>query len=350
MLRYLSLIALSASCALLAPAAVAAECAGSEVVERTTYQMGTLLRVRVEAADRACGLAAIDMVLVEVTRLERVLSSWTTASEIGAVNAASPGATVMVTRELAGLLAEAGVWVEGTGGAFDPAVGALVDVWALRGAGRLPTATELAAARAATGWRHLRLDRAGRTVTRGPAGWWLDTGAFGKGVALRAAASVLRSHGVRRAVVDFGGQLLVLGEAEVSVSHPAQRDVVVARVSAREASVATSSASERFVEAAGRRMGHVVDPRTGEPVAAWGSVTVLSGDALEADALATALFVMGRAAALAWAAAREVGVLVLWQDGGRVHAEWNEAMNVFVLEAPTRERSKMNTNGKENRE
>ena len=325
-------------------AATSDPCRGTDVLERTTYQMGTLLRVRVEAAERSCGSAAVEAALAEVARLEGVLSSWMLDSEIGRVNGAPPAATVELTPELASLLAEAGGWVEETRGAFDPAVGALIDAWDLRGAGRVPSAAELAGAKSTSGWHHAQLTPA--AIRRGPAGWWLDTGAFGKGAALRAAATVLRSHGIERAVLDFGGQLLVLGETEVGVAHPRLRQEEVARVRAREGSVSTTSSSERFVEVEGGRLGHVLDPRTGRPVEAWGSVTVLAKDAVVADALSTALFVMGREAALEWAATREEGVLVLWEESGRVRADWNEAMSEFVLAAPGA-RPDVNTRGRE---
>ena len=157
-------------------AASADPCRGTDVLERTTYQMGTLLRVRVEATERSCGSVAVEAALAEVARLEGVLSSWTLESEIGRVNGAPPAASVELTAELASLLREAGEWVEQTGGAFDPAVGALIDAWDMRGAARVPSSAELAAAQSATGWRHATLTS--DTLRRGPEGWWLDTGAF----------------------------------------------------------------------------------------------------------------------------------------------------------------------------
>ncbi|HSK19369.1 MAG TPA: FAD:protein FMN transferase [Longimicrobiales bacterium] len=292
--------------------------------------MGTLLRIRISDVDRGCGTEAIEAAIAEVERLEGVLSSWVAESEIGRLNAAQPGAQVELTAELYDLLAEAGIWVEETGRAFDPAVGALIDTWELRGQGRVPSAADLARARAASGWSRVTLEE-GNRVTRGPSGWWLDTGGFGKGAALRAAARVLASRGVVFGVLDFGGQLLVLGEAEAGVAHPSKRDREVVRLKVAGSSVATTSSSERFVSVKGRRLGHVLDPRRGEPVPAWGSVTVVMQDALSADALSTALFVMGADAALEWAAQRQdVGVLVLRLDGGSVSAGCNASMATLI--------------------
>jgi thiamine biosynthesis lipoprotein len=267
--------------------------------------MGTLLTVRLEAVERTCGLAASEAVLAEVARLEGVLSSWRGDSEVGRLNRAEPGEPQPLSAELYALLAEARRLVAETSGAFDPGVGALLAAWDLQGAGRVPDQEELAAARAASGLALLRGDDAAGTVTRPSAGWRLDTGAFGKGAALRAAAAVLKAHGVGSAVLDFGGQLLVLGAPRrVAVADPVTRALPTPlTLQVGGESVATTSAGERFVTVAGRRYGHVLDPRTGWPVPAWGSVTVVAPDPLAADALATALFVLGPDAARGWAAA-----------------------------------------------
>ncbi|HEX6309635.1 MAG TPA: FAD:protein FMN transferase [Longimicrobiales bacterium] len=319
-----------------APARAAEPCpSGSARLERTAFVMGALLRIEVEGVERACGVAVVEAALREVERLESVLSSWRTDSEVGVLNAWPAGAAAALSAELAALLAEAGGWVAATGGAFDPAIGALIDAWDLRGSGRVPSEAELERARAASGWRHVRLER-GR-ATRLAGGVWLDTGGFGKGAALRAAAAVLRAAGVERAVLDFSGQLVVLGTVDsVAVAHPRARDVPAARLRVADASVATTSASERFVEISGVRYGHVLDPRTGMPVRAWGSVTVVAADPVTADALSTALFVLGPDAALAWAAGRaDVGVLVLraGNDGAAVPA-WNATMARHLRAVP----------------
>ncbi len=314
------------------------------VVERTLFLMGTLLRVRVAAADTATAEAAASAAFEEVARLERLLSTWDPASELSRANAAAAGTSHAVSPELWALLAEAGDWVERTGGAFDPAVGALIDAWGLRSGGRRPSPGALAAARAASGWTPAALDAASGSLTRPAEAWWLDSGGFGKGVALRAAARVLRAHGAQSFTLDFGGQVLQhevnAAASRIVVAHPAERTRAVATLAVRSASVATSGASERWVEHGGERLGHVLDPRTGVPVPAWGSVTVVAADALVADVLSTALFVMGAHAALAWSGRHtEYGVLVLRAAaGGRVCARWNAGMENWLVEPPAEDR------------
>jgi hypothetical protein len=150
----------------------------------------------------------------------------------------------------------------------------------------------------------------------------------------------LAERGVQSALLDFGGQLLAMGSNrsgagwKVVVAHPAQRERGVVTLRLRDVSVATSGASERFVEVAGQRFGHILDPRTGTPVPAWGSVTVVAADPLVADILATAIFVMGPTVGLEWAAreAAGVGVLLLIDESDGLCARWNEAMEPWLIE------------------
>lgn len=316
-------------------------------LERETVLMGTTLRARVASAERAVGKHALEAVFEEIRRLEGVLSTWSPESEIARVNTAAGGEEVAVSPELMRLLAEAAQWSCRTGGGFDPAVGALVDAWDLRGAGRRPTPAELAEALRATGVGHFGLDMAGHRIRVPGRGAWLDTGGFGKGAALRAAERLLREHGVDAALLDFGGQVLAYGAPpagatgwEIGVAHPSARATAVATLRIPGGySVATSAQSERSVEVDGERLGHVLDPRTGRPVPAWGSVTVVAADPVAADVLSTALLVMGAEAGRRWAEGREEGVLLLEVRGGEVEASWNTAFERYRSDQPVTEGS-----------
>lgn len=321
--------------------------------ERETVLMGTRFRARVQAPDRARGVSALEAVFTEVARLEGVLSTWDPESDLSRLNRWPVNVPVRPTPELAGLLDEAWTWSGRTGRAFEPVLGALVDAWGLRGQGREPSPGELAEARAATGpdgagllagtgmvgRDELRSSGSGpslgasgsplRFVRRSPRAW-IDAGGFGKGAALRAAAGVLTRHGVERASLDFGGQLLILGPAAdgegrpVAVAHPARRAEEAAVLRVRNVSVATSGLSER--------PGHILDPRTGRPVPARGSVTVVASDPLVADILSTALYVMGPDGGLQWARENtDAGVLFLEHDGsGGLRARWNDPMDTWL--------------------
>lgn len=309
------------------------------LLTREIYAMGTRLEARAWASGREEVAEALEAAFGRIEASEELLSSWRQDSELSRLNRAPPGRAVRVSEELFALLEEARRLREATGGAFDPAVGALVDAWDLRGDGRNPSETEIGRARNASGMGCFRLDRDAGTVEPLCAGAWLDAGAFGKGAALRRAREALREVGVRGALLDFGGQLLAVGAPAdgeawgVGISHPSRRAVPVGRLALRDRSAATTSASERFVVVDGEIRGHVLDPRTGRPVQAWGSVTVVTEDPVRADALSTALFVMGPEEARRWARDRDgVGVLLLRETPDGLEPWWNRAMGTYLVE------------------
>jgi FAD:protein FMN transferase len=304
--------------------------------------MGTTLRIGVHAPERGAGITAIEAAFRAVRATDSLLSTWRDDSELARLNRAAPGRPVPVSAPLGRTLAEVDRWSRATDDAFDPAIGALVDAWDLRGRGRVPSAGELARARERVGRRAFRLSPDGRTLCRLVRGAWLDSGGFGKGAALAAARDSLAAHGITSALLDFGGQVLALGgDAHdrawaTPVAHPSRRLEPVARLQLRDRSASTSAQSERFVEIGGRRYGHILDPRTGRPVPAWGSVTVVAADPLVADILSTALLVLGPDAALAWARGRpEIGVLVLEERQGRVLPRWSPGLDAFLVQDST---------------
>ena len=311
----------------------------SQLVTREAWVMGTRLSVIVEATSLADASQASENVIREVERLGRMLSTWDPQTEMHAINTAEVGQLVTPAPELAALLAEAERYSRTSHAAFDARVGALVDAWDLRGAGDVPAARELLAARNATGAGAMSIDERTGVVVRHMPAAWIDTGGFGKGAALRAAARGLEADGVDRALIDLGGQLWAQGSAQkpwsVYIAHPEQRQRRVARLEVHGVSVATSGTSERFIEAEGMRWGHILDPRTGQPAPAWGSVTVVSADPVEADALATALYVMGPQEGRAWAARHpEVDALFLEAESGALAASWTGGMEQWLVDAP----------------
>ena len=305
---------LAASAALLCLAAAARPPAPVRV-ERTVFLMGTVATLVTEAPDRMTGLAQLERMVLVIEATEAELSTWRDDSVLSRLNRQPLGVPRPVPPAVCGLLGRLAAWRQATGGTFDPAVGRLVEAWGLRGAGRRPTRAALAAARARTGLRHLTVDTDACTVAR-RADVTLDAGGFGKGEALDRVRDALRDR-PGAWLIDFGGQVAVSGERSdgawpVAIAHPERRGVPVAELQLAAGSLATSSGSERNLTLdSGERIGHVLDPRSGEPVARRGSVVVWHRDAFAADVLSTALHVMGPETGLAWAAARGVAACFL---------------------------------------
>jgi thiamine biosynthesis lipoprotein len=249
---------------------------------------------------------AIDDAFAAIAAVEASLSTYRDDSDLARVNRLAARGPVAVPEEVALFVEESLRFARLTGGAFDPTVGPLVRAWDLRGDGRKPSADELEGALAQVGYRRIRWDPVARTVAFAAQGMWLDPGAIGKGAGLDRAVGRLRAWGISAALLDFGGQLAAIGAPPgrpgwpVAVADPGDRERSALILTLADATVATSAQSERGRMVDGEWVGHILDPRKGEPVARCGSVTVIARHATTADALATALFVMGPEEGLAF--------------------------------------------------
>jgi thiamine biosynthesis lipoprotein len=279
--------------------------AGESSSSRRLRAMGTELRVDVQAADRPASLAASEAAIAAILETERRLSTWNDASDLSRANRAPVGQPTRVGALLARDLQAALACAAGTGGAFNPGLGALVRAWGLRTGGRAPSGAEIDRARQDASLSQITLED--RRLVRLSEGFLFEEGGFGKGVGLDDAMAALEQTPATGAVLDLGGQIAVWGEAlsEVVIADPRRRDAPALLLRVDRGSVATTGNSERGITVDGRRYGHVLDPRTGRPAPDFGSMTVWAADATRADCLATGLYVMGPEAAHCWAVARD---------------------------------------------
>ena len=290
----------------------------------TTYSV-RIAHVQVRPRDLQRLQADVDAALVEVNRQ---MSTWESDSEISRFNRAGANEPIAISPDFQFVVRCALEIAEATGGAFDPTVGALVNLWGFGPDGlrrAAPTPDQIAAARAVTGWRHLRLAPDGR-LEKDMAALKLDLGAIAKGFGVDRVAALLRERGIENFLVEIGGETLGVGRNDqgepwrVGVLKPdGSADLQgVARLTGGRA-IATSGDYRNFYrDETGKLRSHVVDPRAAAPVGhAVASVSVLAADCLTADALATALFVLGPGEGLPLLAARFPGVetLFLVRDG-----------------------------------
>jgi FAD:protein FMN transferase len=280
-------------------AAAPGTAAGPVTVERRVAMMGTTADLALVAADREKGLAASEAVVDELSRVEALLTTWRPGGPLARLNAEHAGQALRLDAELFSVLSEVFAWSGRTEGAFDPTVAPLIGAWGLRGAGRIPSSKELAAARHASGVSRFQLDPSTGAAARLDPEAGIDEGAWGKGYALDCASRRLESTGVRDALVDLGGQVLARGarsEGEpwtIAIAHPRDRQRAVVILAIENGSVSTSGDSERRRIVHGRSIGHLLDPHTGEPAPDFGSATVVAPSGLAADVLSTAFFVLG---------------------------------------------------------
>src|SRR5262245_14567579 len=295
--------------------------AGSHLLSVSREAMACLFEIVFDAAtyrDRTdAAVTALDL----VERLEDQLTFFRDTSEVAAINRRAANEPVVVEEGLFCLLKRAAELSQSTGGAFDITAGGLSKVWGFfRRQGQMPAAPDVNTALATVGWQHLQFDDAAHSVRFSQPGLELNLGAIGKGYALDRAADVL----VQGGICDFlihGGNSSVLARGgrtipgwSVALRHPLKPSVRLAEFVLRNQALGTSGSGTQFFHHQGKRYGHIIDPRTGWPAEQVLSATVIAPTAEQADALSTALYVMGLDAAHAFCSSHpDISALLVTQ-------------------------------------
>jgi thiamine biosynthesis lipoprotein len=261
--------------------------------------MGTVLELSLYGADEAGLARARDDAFAEVERLESLLSTWRPESDVSRLNAAAGRGAIPVASELAMLLARCAELTRDTGGGFDVTVGPLAALWreaAARNA--LPDPEALVAARARVGPDRLVVERDTEGASAAlAAGGAVDLGGVAKGYALDRVRERLGAR-VEAALLSFGQS------STWAIGHPPDSEGwrLLARgpgggfagvLTLRDRALSVSEALGQWHEIGGRRYGHVLDPRIGEPLTRNREALVVTGDATLAEALSKALLVLG---------------------------------------------------------
>ncbi len=270
-------------------------------ISETFNSMGTVARVTVGPQDRERLPQLTAEVHKEFSTLEDLLSTYQPDSEISRLAARAGQAPVRVSAETYRVLELARHYGELTDGAFDVTVAPLVRLWGvgLKPPDHVPSPDEIRTRLQLVDFRRIELNDGTAHL---PAGMSVDLGGIGKGYAVDRAFDIAGRLQIDSAMVDLGGNIRTVGQAEpgvnwtIGVRNPFEREVIVGKLSlAAGMAVATSGNYERFVELGGRRYSHIIDPRTGYPVEGMAGVTVVAPDATMTDGLSTGLFVLGAA-------------------------------------------------------
>lgn len=259
--------------------------------------MGTRANVTLYAHTEEEALEAASGAFEVLERIEQALSDYRPSSEAMRLTAQDRGVWRPVGADLLRTLVQSrGIW-EASGGAFDPTVGPLTVLWRdARGSGTRPDPDALASARGAVGFGLVEIDAPKRLVRLNASGMRLDFGGIGKGAAAGEALAHLRDAGFPSALVEIGGDL-ALGDAppdeagwlvKIETGLGQSRDMVLHNVG-----VATSGDAEQHTLIDGVRYSHILDPRKGEPLTTPVAVSVIDPEPWRADALASALSVLG---------------------------------------------------------
>jgi FAD:protein FMN transferase len=264
-------------------------------VHRSRILMGTVIEITAYGPEQKPLERAVGQAFAEMARIENLMTPHQPQSDVAHLSAAD--GPLQVSPETAAVIA-AGLKVgAASDGAFDMGLGRLKDLWDIEGEHpRIPGAEELRAALVGTGAGDLRL--AGRTVTKRDPRLLVDLGGIAKGYAVDRAIAVLQAAGVKHAAVNAGGDIRLLGGRgdrpwKIGIQHPRRKDAILATLELANTAVVTSGDYERFFERDGVRYHHLFDPKTGQPARLCRSVTIVAPEAMLADALATAVFVLG---------------------------------------------------------
>ncbi len=254
--------------------------------------------------------------------LEQQLTVYRDTSEVSRINRLAPYQAVPVEERLFRLLEQAARLTAETEGAFDVTAGALIKAWGFfKGPRRVPSEEERLRALERTGMRWVSLAPESRSVRFGRPGLEINLGSIGKGYALDRLAELLHDDGQMPAFLLHGGHSSVYAKGSpvggekgwaVGIRHPWDPERRLGVVRLRDRALGTSAATFRHLEHEGRKLGHILDPRTGWPAEALAQVSVVAPTAAEADALATAFYILGIDKARAYCEAHpEVGAVLL---------------------------------------
>lgn len=267
--------------------------------ERTEYALGTICTINLfkQGTD-----ALYDEAFSRLNTLEAILSANRDDTNIAAINEAAGDRPVKAKPETLSILREALAYSEKTGGLFDPSIGPLVKAWNIgTDYAAVPGPEKLHSAMALVNYRNIAVDDKNETVFLTKPGMKLDLGAIAKGYAADDIARLLKSRGVKKAIIDLGGNIYALGEKEpgknwnIGIRDPeTARGEPILSISVANKSVVTSGIYERFFEDAGKKYHHILDPRTGYPAENdLLSVTIVATSSMDADALSTSTFLLG---------------------------------------------------------
>ncbi len=309
---------------LLAFAALSCEKGGLQRIARETTAMDTYLSVTIYDEKLPDGNAIIDSVFAEVSRIERLMTDYVDTSEVGRINAHAGRESVAVSSELIRLLNVANDFSKHSGGSFDVTVGPIVKAWDFLGSEHeIPTRGRMRLLRRLVDFRNIVIDSP--KVYLRQRGMRLDLGGIAKGYAVDRSVELLKRHGVKRAIVDLGGNLGVWWEgthaldssvAEILIRHPRKEGKFFGSFHAGTSGISTSGDYQRCFIKDGVRYHHIIDPATGYPARDVVSVTIIAGDATSADALSTLVFVLGREKGMEFIK-RTPGVegVMVWEEG-----------------------------------
>ncbi len=279
-----------------APAALG----GSEkgLFRESRFIMGTSVEVTVSQAEAATAATAARAAFAAMERVNVLMSNFRPESEISEITRRAGKGEVRVSPETLEVIERALDFARLSDGAFDITVGPVFRLWNFAD-GKIPDEASRKEVLKRVDYRKVKVDPAQSTVFLRERGMELDLGAIAKGYAVDLACAALLRNGAANYLVKAGGEIKAHGEKEagqpwtIGIQHPRLASELLAKAKVRNAALSTSGDYEKFFLRNGERYHHILNPATGLPARETQSVVILAEKSMDADALATTVFVLG---------------------------------------------------------
>ena len=295
-------------------------CAGTqERITKQSFAFDTVVSITADKKDSA----HIDEALKMCNEYERIFSRTNAESELFKINNSS---VENLSSHMKNVLEFSLGFSKMTGGAFDITVAPLSNLWNVNSRKEPPTQSEVKEALSSVGYERLSLSPFSLNQAT------LDLGAVAKGYIADKLAEYFKGKGVDNTIIDLGGNVAVLGEYTVGIRNPSSPDEVFATITLKDKSAVTSGAYQRYFEYEGKRYHHIIDPRTGYPSqSGLSSVTVISPSSMHADALSTAIFILGENALSLCEEFPDTDALIITDNGAMVTTDnFSEKYNLQI--------------------
>lgn len=272
---------------------------------RAVTLMGSRFDITIVAKDIPTAEAYIDSSIIEISRIENLISDWIPESQVSQINKYAGIKPVKVDKELLELTKRAIHFSELTDGAFDISFAAADKIWKFDGSmTAIPSAETVAGSVKKIGYKNVIINEDESTIFLKIPGMKIGFGATGKGYAADKTKELMMSKGIEAGIINASGDLNTWGKQPdgsnwiIGITNPMKNEDLFALFELSGTAVVTSGNYEKFVMIDGKRYSHIIDPRTGYPSSGISSVTVFAESAEVANGFSTAIMVLGKKAGL----------------------------------------------------
>lgn len=307
-----------------------------QTFHKTTKLMGSRFDITVVAENQLEADVFIELGISEIQRIEKLISSWDPNSQTSAINKNAGIQEVQVDKELFDLIERALKISKLTDGAFDISYASMDKIWKFDGSmTEKPSEEAIQRSVENIGYKNIRLNKEKSTVFLSKEGMKIGFGAIGKGYAADKTKALLMEKGVKSGIINASGDMNTWGEQPdgkswmVAITNPLNKEKAFSWLPVENSAIVTSGNYEKFVRFDNVRYSHIIDPRTGYPTTGIISATVLSPSAEIADALATAVFVMGLDVGLDFINQLKGVECILVDENNKLHTSKNIILNNY---------------------